>query len=76
MKLWTCRSAKASPLAEGMLECSAVGDRICSMVLCWQYLKTFAELSKIRFCAKRDFPIAPGAEAAGALFGEVERSWA
>ena len=35
-------------------------------------MKTFAELSTIRFCAKRDFPIAPGAEAAGALFGEAE----
>ena len=47
-------------------------NRICSRVLYWQYLKTFAELSTIRFCAKRDFPIAPGAEATGALFGEVE----
>ena len=35
-------------------------------------VKTFAELSTIRFCAKRDFTIAPGVEAAGALFGEVE----
>lgn len=43
-----------------------------SRVLYWQYLKTFAELSTIRFCAKRDFPIAPGAEATGALFGEAE----
>lgn len=47
-------------------------NRICSRVLYWQCVKTFAELSTIRFCAKRDFPIAPDAEAAGALFGEVE----
>lgn len=49
-----------------------------SMVLCWQYLEIFAELSTIRFCAKRDFPIAPGAEAAYGLafwLKEVIRNW-
>ena len=53
-------------------------NRTCSRVLYWQCVKTFAELSTIRLCAKRDFPIAPTCSAAYGLafwLKEVIRNW-